>query len=372
MPELIPPRTNVERELSRIWEQVLHRAPIAVREDFFALGGTSVQAARIFAEIEEVFHKRLPLSVILAAPTIEQLAAALLLDDARNRKAYVVPIRSEGDRPALFCIGKGTEWRRVSEHLGSERPVFNVELEPGAVEQMKGPNPIAKLARHIVMAIREKQPLGPYYICGYCQYGLFAYEVARQLTLYGNEVGLLALVETRNPSPYFKVRMVNAVRRNAMRVAFQADQLYRLIASREFLQYVRARWEQLKRFRIRMSSIASAKIPLRAREPGPADPQEFLYFESSFSRPKPLECPTAIFRCGDWPILSGGDPYFGWREFLRGRTETHVLPGSHADISHEPNVRVLAEKLTACLQGTAQEEARAYDLSAYSGVRTQS
>jgi hypothetical protein len=68
----------VERELVRIWEQVLQRAPIGIQEDFFDWGGTSVQAAHSSARIEETFHKRLPLSVILGAPTIEQVAASPL------------------------------------------------------------------------------------------------------------------------------------------------------------------------------------------------------------------------------------------------------------------------------------------------------
>ena len=99
------------------------------------------------------------------------------------------------------------------------------------------------------------------------------------------------------------------------------------------------------------------------RQLGGVDPQEFPYLESSFSKPKPLSCHTAIFRCEDWPILSGGDPYFGWRELLTGRSETHELPGSHEKIFLEPNVRVLAAKLRACLKSTSQVETPVYDLT---------
>src|SRR6266851_8649050 len=114
MPETIPPRTNLEKELVGIWQQVLQRAPIGIQEDFFDLGGTSVQVARVFARIEESFHKRLPLSVILGAPTIEQLAASLLPGKSWDRKAYVVPIQTGGEKPVLFCVGGGASWRTVS------------------------------------------------------------------------------------------------------------------------------------------------------------------------------------------------------------------------------------------------------------------
>ena len=93
---------------------------------------------------------------------------------------------------------------------------------PERIEQMKEPNPLEKLARHMVSALCEKQPQGPYYLGGFCCDGVFAYEVARQLTMYGHEVGLLALVEPRNPSPNFKRRMVNGLRRSAIQAGISA------------------------------------------------------------------------------------------------------------------------------------------------------
>jgi thioesterase domain-containing protein len=363
MSETTPPRTNLERELVRIWEQVFQRAPIGIRENFFDLGGTSVQAAGIFARIDETFHKRMPLSRILGAPTIEQLAALLDPCNSRDQKAFLLPVQSGGEKPIVFCIGGGHGWRVVSKYLGPDQPVFNIDLDPAAVEHMKGPRPIEKLARHVVSAICEKQPQGPYYLCGYCQGGLFAYEAARQLIMYGHEVGLLALVETQNPSPHFKVRIENGIRRNAMRFAFQVDQLYQLIRKGEISRYVRARLLQMKRLTLRMSSIVSPSFQLRVRQLGRVDSQEILYLQSSFSKPKPLACPTAIFRCEDWPIMSGGDPYFGWREFLTGRVETHEIPGDHEVIFREPNVCVFAEKLRACLQTARQPEPRHYEVT---------
>jgi len=349
--------TNVQSELVRIWEQELQRAPIGLDEDFFDLGGTSIQAARVFAKIEDVFHKRLPLSVILAAPTIEKLAAALIPGKSWDSKAYVTPVQARGEKPVLYCVGGGAYWRSVSEHLGPGQPVFSIGLDPEAIAQIEGPNAMEKLARHMVSALCEKQPQGPYYLCGYCQDGIFAYEVARQLALYGHDVGLLVLIEARNPSPQFKVRAVNGVRRAAIRFGFQLDQLYHVMRTREFPHYMRARRGELKRFLMRMSSRVSPGFQTRARQSGRIDLQEFLYLEASFSKPKPLPCPTAIFRCTEWPIVSAGDPYFGWRDLLTGHSELHEIPGVHEEIFREPNVRVLAEKLSACLESTREASA---------------
>jgi thioesterase domain-containing protein len=362
MAETTPPRTNLERELTHIWEQVLQRTPIGIRENFFDLGGTSVQAAGIFARIDETFHKRMPLSRILGAPTIEQLAASLDPCNSRDQKAFVVPVHAGGERPALFCVGEGLLWRRLSEYLGPDQPMFSVELEPGTIEKMKGPNAMEKLARHMVSALCEKQGQGPYYICGFCIDGVFAYEVARQLSMYGHEVGLLALVESRNPSPCFRVRMVNGLRRNAIRVEFQVDQLFQMARKGAILQYLRTRRDELARSALRLLMRVSPGSKPRVRQTGRLDSREFISHEMSFSKLKPSACPTAIFRCEIWPTYSAGDPYFGWRELLTGRSETHEIPGDHDGLFREPSVGILAEKLRTCLQNARRVETPAYDM----------
>jgi thioesterase domain-containing protein len=212
------------------------------------------------------------------------------------------------------------------------------------------------LARYMVAALLEKQPQCPYYLVGFCAEGVFAYEIARQLTMYGHEVGLLALIETRNPSPHFKLRLANDLRRGAIRVAFQMNEIYQMIRTRQISAYLRARGEQLRRFKLRVSSSVSPGFRLRARQTGQVDPWESLYLEANSFKPKPLSCPTAIFRCADWPILSAGDPYFGWREFLTGPSETHEVPGDHMGILRDPSVGVLADKLRSCLKKARQAE----------------
>jgi len=362
MSETTPPRTILERELTHIWEQVLQRAPISIRENFFDLGGTSVQAAGIFARIEETFHKRMPLSRILGAPTIEQLAASLDPCNSRDQKAFVVPIHAGGENPALFCVGEGLLWRRISEYLGPDQPMFSVELEPGTIEQMKGPRALEKLARHMVSALCEKQRQGPYYVCGFCIDGVFAYEVARQLSMYGHEVALLALVESRNPSPCFRVRIVNGLRRNAIRLAFQADQLFQMTRKGEILQYLRARRDELARFVLRLVMRVSPGSQSRVRQTGRLDSREFISHQISSSKLKASACPTVLFRCEIWPTYSAGDPYFGWRELLTGPSETHEIPGDHDALFREPSVGILAEKLKVCLQNARHAETPDYEI----------
>jgi thioesterase domain-containing protein len=235
---------------------------------------------------------------------------------------------------------------------------------------MNGPNPTEKLARHMVSALCEKQPQGPYYLGGFCRDAVFAFEVARQLEMYGHEVGLLVLIEPSSPSHSARARFARGLRRMIFRVVFRFGELRRLGLG-EFPGYARSRWKGLK---LTLSVVLwrnSARIQGLNRQSGSPDLEQTLFDATRSYKAGQLGCPTVIFHCKDCPMLSAGDPYFGWRELLTGRSETHEVPGDHDGMFREPSVRVFAEKLRACFQRARQTETPKYDFIV-DGVRTQS
>ena len=73
----VAPRTPVEETLATIWSEVLGVEIIGVRDDFFALGGHSLSAARILARVRDALGADLSLSVVFESPTVEGMAAAV-------------------------------------------------------------------------------------------------------------------------------------------------------------------------------------------------------------------------------------------------------------------------------------------------------
>src|SRR5262249_25517371 len=69
----IAPRDEIEVAMAEIWAGVLRVEPVGIRDDFFDLGGTSLLAVDLFAQVERRFGKRLPLTAILEAPPAERL-----------------------------------------------------------------------------------------------------------------------------------------------------------------------------------------------------------------------------------------------------------------------------------------------------------
>ncbi|MCG7215967.1 non-ribosomal peptide synthase/polyketide synthase [Paenibacillus mucilaginosus] len=71
------PRSETERRLAALWQELLGVERIGIHDDFFALGGHSLKAARLSSQISRHLGVHVPLAGIFAAPTIAELAAGL-------------------------------------------------------------------------------------------------------------------------------------------------------------------------------------------------------------------------------------------------------------------------------------------------------
>ncbi len=68
------PRDDVERRLAELWSRLLEVSPVGVHDDFFALGGTSLEATLLASRIRDAFSVDLPLAAVLQATTVARLA----------------------------------------------------------------------------------------------------------------------------------------------------------------------------------------------------------------------------------------------------------------------------------------------------------
>jgi acyl carrier protein len=72
--DYVPPRTATEQKLADIWRDTLGMDQVGIEDAYEDLGGDSLLAAGIFAEIEQTFAIEIPMATLVDAPTIEQLA----------------------------------------------------------------------------------------------------------------------------------------------------------------------------------------------------------------------------------------------------------------------------------------------------------
>lgn len=68
-----PPGTTLEKDLSRIWSDVLAIDGVGVHDNFFDLGGDSLRATKVAVRILKDLKVEVPLKTLFQAPTIAQL-----------------------------------------------------------------------------------------------------------------------------------------------------------------------------------------------------------------------------------------------------------------------------------------------------------
>jgi hypothetical protein len=73
----IPPRTDLERTLCEVWESVLGVGRLGVDADFFDLGGNSLVAVQLIAQVRRAVGRKLSMRILFEAPTIAGMAASI-------------------------------------------------------------------------------------------------------------------------------------------------------------------------------------------------------------------------------------------------------------------------------------------------------
>jgi FkbH-like protein len=193
-------RSDMEQTLVSIWAKVLHVSDVGINDSFFDLGGSSLLAVELLRDIIEKFERRdLTLSTILESPTVAKFAAVLRNSD-RPKFSCLVPLRETGSRPPFFSVhgvgGNVISQRTLALNLPPDQPFWSIQAR--GLDGSAADEDLRETAALYIREIKALQPRGPYFIGGGSAGGLFAYEMAQQLTEFGDEVGLLALGDTFN------------------------------------------------------------------------------------------------------------------------------------------------------------------------------
>ncbi|PRY22029.1 non-ribosomal peptide synthetase [Pseudosporangium ferrugineum] len=197
-----PPRTGTERTIAAAWAAVLPEVTAAGADDnFFALGGNSLQALQVIARIRDTLGVRLGVRTLYANPTLRELAAVVDgAAPARTAGEALVPLRGSGTLTPLFCVhaigGSAGPYTPLTALLDPERPVWGLEA-PG-LHGEEQPHRIEDLAARYATTIRAVRPDGPVHLLGWSAGGLIALEIAR---LLGPDTASLTMLDTVPPRP---------------------------------------------------------------------------------------------------------------------------------------------------------------------------
>ncbi|HEY0607528.1 MAG TPA: amino acid adenylation domain-containing protein [Herpetosiphonaceae bacterium] len=348
----VAPRTMSEWRMAQLWEAVLARQPIGVTDNFFELGGHSLLSVRLLTMIQQEFHVSLPLMTLFQAPTIERLVAVLHHDRSSQSWSPLVPLQPAGDQRPFFCIhpvgGAVLCYVELARHLGTSRPIYGLQahgLDDGQVPY----EDIPTMARSYLEAIRAVQPEGPYLLGGWSLGGVIAFEIARQLLQQGQQVDLLALIDSAVPEPgmagpedtALMIQFAHDLSRLYGReLAIAADELCDL-APHEQLEYILVQ--------ARQNAVVPPDIDLddirRLAAVYQANRRAFLGYS-----PAPLPLRIALLQAGDrLRAQPQRDLAQGWST-LADDVSTHIVAGDHHSIMHPPYVQAVADWLHELLE----------------------
>ncbi|HEX2268956.1 MAG TPA: amino acid adenylation domain-containing protein [Pyrinomonadaceae bacterium] len=368
----IAPRNTLEMMLTKIWEKVLEVQPIGIKDNFFDLGGHSLLAVRVFAQIKKVCGKNLPLATLFQSPTVEQLANLLSEEKWSPSWSSLVAIQPGGSRPPLFCLhlalGHVLFYRELAERLGKDQPVYAFQPQ-GLDGTLPRHTRIEEMAAHYIKEMRTLQPEGPYYLGGSSFGGLLAFEMAQQLHAQGEKIAVLALFDTyapgyEGPSPsgagslrrqgHLLLQRVNLHVVNLILLEREGKKKY----VREKAKLVKGRLKgKMKAFETKVRNMLR-KLSRSNGHFVPADdkPEIDIAFQALRDYvPQIYPGRVTLFRASKRSLGDKTDRDLGWGKLAAGGVEIHEIPGYHGSIVMEPRVRILAQKLEACISQTIMD-----------------
>jgi amino acid adenylation domain-containing protein len=352
--ELVAAATPTEHALVAIWREILGVEEIGTTDNFFALGGHSLLAVRLFAQIEDRLGVRLALASLFQSATIAELARMVDEQSGSARKqswASLVPIRAQDEqrqRPPFFLVdvvgGLLIGYHALVERFPDEFPLYGLHA-PGVDGSRLPISTIEGLAAHYIEEIRQFQPHGPYYFGGFCFAGVVAYEMARQLSEQGEELGMVAMIDAfprgTRPGPNRHTRIAE----------------FRVANARQRLVWFR---ERLIGLRIRISTTLYYGSGYRALDilaktglPIPRRPWNLVKVASSRAAkryaPPPSDVRIHLFRPQTAP---SSDPT-PWDGLARGGVVLHQVIGpemTHENITKGQGAPTLVEYLAPALE----------------------
>jgi amino acid adenylation domain-containing protein len=197
-----PSSVALEKALCEAFAEVLGVEEVGIEDNFFRLGGHSLLAVQL---ADRLRMRGVSVSVrdVIAARTVRGLLDRMNLSSVQGALDVLLPIRTEGEGPTLFCMhpASGLSWcyMPLARYVPDEFRMYGLQGR-GIDGISEYPDSFREMVADYIEQIRTVQESGPYHLLGFSSGGLVAHEVAVQLSAAGEDVAALILLDAFPPS----------------------------------------------------------------------------------------------------------------------------------------------------------------------------
>ncbi|WP_330207838.1 non-ribosomal peptide synthase/polyketide synthase [Pseudomonas sp. AM14(2022)] len=200
----VEPRTELEKALAKIWQEVLKIERVGLTDNFFELGGDSILSLQVVARSRVLKAQGLSLKLrdLMQKPSIGELVASVQGTAEKASGLLAMNAEVKGVAP-LFCLhaGFGTvfDYEPLARRLSGQRQVLAIQSRM-LLDPTFNDTSLHEMASDYLAQIRQKQPQGPYHLLGWSLGGTLAMLIAAQLEQAGQQVKFVGLVDSFVPS----------------------------------------------------------------------------------------------------------------------------------------------------------------------------
>ncbi|MGI4823003.1 MAG: amino acid adenylation domain-containing protein [Janthinobacterium lividum] len=345
---------EMEPTICRIFADILGLDDVQPGDNFFELGGSSLSTLSVIIQLEQFVDGPVAGALLLENPTAASLSQALCLG-RYSRVSRLVGLRTTGTQPPIFCIhpygGHTGGYMELVRSLGADQPVYGIQA--GGLQGESTPlRQVEEMATDYIGLLQTQQPQGPYQLVGHSMGGCIAYEIAQQLRRAGEEVSLLALIDSRAQNASVQPLYRNGAYGKMARKEWLSDEavILGILFPSLTMDWDALRGTPADEHWIRAQQAAKQQHLLPA-EATPAHVRHLLAVTRANDealrtyQPQPWDGPLLLFCGTDGFASQFNDPELGWRELAPNTLEVVAVPGDHHGIMQGPGARIMASYL---------------------------
>lgn len=325
--DLSPKAVSILPTILSCAEDVLSQSGLTAHDDFFDLGGNSLQAVEMALLLRERLDIEVSATLVFSVKTIGEIAQAMA-DEHVLRQGPMRELRKTGDQgPPVITINATQSFRTLAQVLGAPGPIYNLNIFGltdaliSKIDTLSMHDFAAPLAEEIIKTCPE----GPLHIMAYCQDGNLAVEIARLLRERSGRSCDLLLIDT------FFLHHRPTVKMGLMRLLEFGPGYYARMLSRKLRRKTSARKQT------RQTPHQNATLIDKSRNDGRLYRKYLELFLSH--APSFIGGPVTLFISAEWRYANLRDVY----DMAGVGLQIKHIPGMHQTLFERDHVHHLAE-----------------------------